>query len=284
MLISRIGRTLQEALPINAASALSERVRTSLLASTSGQACGYATEVPNWDFDWLLGLKRGRKSGMKNYAPHQFAYANPNWNPNDRAKSKTGHVSPYAPPEAYEMDPWKVFHRHKPDTKTNAYRRRFHLFLRRQQADWKANFMKSWRLYLQQKKWAGRLTAEAQRQAAWEAFRDDVWRVALEQQAPATAEQLDAADTAAARTAAAAAAQSQKQQAAAASAAKAGGASNKGGRGGAPPGAQPGQGKPAPAAASGSGARPAVAPPGNAAVSSSGSSKSIASRTKLSPR
>lgn len=173
-----------------------QRLQTSLLASTS-QACGYGTtmDMPAWDIKWLAKEKAGRKSGMKKYKRHQWYFANPNYDPNQPWPKRI--ISPYAPPEAYEQDPWQLYRKYHPQKdpetgdfkpqKVGSYRRRFRRFLHHQHQDWQNRFFASWRQHKQRLAVEERLSQAATRQDAFQAWRQDLWDKAMQEPAEQSA-------------------------------------------------------------------------------------------------
>lgn len=144
-----------------------------------------------WEWHWVLGKSRGRKPAIKRPSRQQWWYCNPDYDAAEQLP--TVMRSPFAPPGASASTDWPTYERHLRLQPANArderrYRKQFIQHLKLRELDWREAFQRGLAEDVRTRQKQERLTAEAQRQDAWRAYKEALFeRARLEGVAEGTA-------------------------------------------------------------------------------------------------
>nr|8A22_AK Chain AK, mL87 [Polytomella magna]8APN_AK Chain AK, mL87 [Polytomella magna]8APO_AK Chain AK, mL87 [Polytomella magna] len=133
----------------------------------------------NWDWEFVVGAKAGRKPAIQRPKPHQWYYCNPKYSAEDPLPTKI--FPPHAPPTAESLDDWAKFRKLCPKDPVEAkkFRKHFVRFLNQRNYDWRTAFERGLAKEVAVAKAAQRAEDETKRQEAWHAYRTAVFESAL---------------------------------------------------------------------------------------------------------
>ncbi|KXZ41686.1 hypothetical protein GPECTOR_320g27 [Gonium pectorale] len=155
------------------------------LPSTSGRGSVAQTAV-DWDWEWVLGKKQGRKPGIKRPSRHQWLYCNPNYDPAKPLPLTPR--SPFAPPEESIASDNATINWHLKQQPENRRDRRIYLrrhsrFAQLREFDWRDAFERGLAEDVRATKRRERHEAEAERQRSWQQYKEALFeRARLEGQ------------------------------------------------------------------------------------------------------